>query len=113
MFDFAYQAKSSNTHQTHISITHNQVDPNWYPDTVATHHLTSYVNNLTFHADEYMGTCNDDDVGIPFHHIGTFKLLSSFKSFLSNQLLHTPTIEKILVIACKFTQDNNIFFLIS
>lgn len=78
--------------------------------TVATHRLTSDVNNLTFNADEYMGTFNDDDVGIPFHHIGTSKLLSSFKSFLSNQLLHTPTIEKILVIACKFTQDNNIFF---
>lgn len=111
-FDFAYQASSSNYHQAHISMAQNHVDPSWYPDTAATHHLMSNVNNLTRHTDEYTSTDQihvDNGAGLPIHHISAFKIPSS-KSLLLNQLLYVPLIEKILVSIRKFTQNNNIFF---
>jgi hypothetical protein len=50
------------------------VDPNWYPDSGATHHLTHDLANLNVRADEYSGSEQirvGNGTSLPIKHVGT------------------------------------------
>jgi hypothetical protein len=53
-FDQAYQSAGSNLTAYAASSSYSP-DINWYPDTGATHHITSDLNNLNLHSESYDG----------------------------------------------------------
>jgi len=89
-------------------------DPHWYPDSGATHHLTSDFNAFTTNSN-YNGT---EDVklgngsGTPIAHIGSATYITPYNNIVIhlNQLLHVPNMTKNLISVSKFAKDNNVFF---
>lgn len=74
-----YQPDQIEAFMTSNSIPQDQI---WYPDTLATHHLTSNVGNLTFAIDEYVGNnqiCIGNWVGLPICHTGSSHFFSFSK----------------------------------
>uniref|UniRef100_A0A2N9ESZ2 Reverse transcriptase Ty1/copia-type domain-containing protein n=1 Tax=Fagus sylvatica TaxID=28930 RepID=A0A2N9ESZ2_FAGSY len=55
-FDNTYQYDSSSQMQALLATPQQPTDPNWYPDSGATHHVTSDLANLNIHAEEYQGS---------------------------------------------------------
>jgi hypothetical protein len=88
-------------------------DDNWYPNTWATHHLTSDLQNLNLTSDAYTGS-NQIRVGngtsFSINHIGSTLLSSPRRSSILNQLLHVPSICKNLLYVRQFAHDNSIYF---
>uniref|UniRef100_A0A2N9FV57 Uncharacterized protein n=1 Tax=Fagus sylvatica TaxID=28930 RepID=A0A2N9FV57_FAGSY len=98
--------------QALLATPQSQCDPNWYPDTGATHHLTNDLANLNVRADDYNG--NDqirvgNGTALPIHHIGTTQLTAPSTSFILQNVLHVPTITNNLLSVQKFTSDTNTF----
>ncbi|CAM8973909.1 unnamed protein product [Rhodiola kirilowii] len=86
-------------------------DPNWYPDTGATHHMTSSsIPGSVPHSgphNVYMG--NGDS--LPISHTGNLPIsLGSSKFSLSN-VFRVPSLRKNLLSVARFTKDNLVFFL--
>jgi hypothetical protein len=87
-------------------------DPNWYPDSGATHHVTSDLANLNVHADEYQGSEQirvGNGTSLPIHHIGTTQFSTPTTTFRLNNVLHVPDISNNLLSVHKFTNDTNTF----
>jgi hypothetical protein len=85
----------------------------WYPDTGATHHLTSQLQNLNLAQQEYPGQDQiriGDGTCLNISHTGTAFLPLSRRKFILIQLLHAPSICKNLLSVRKFALDNSIFF---
>uniref|UniRef100_A0A2N9F539 Reverse transcriptase Ty1/copia-type domain-containing protein n=1 Tax=Fagus sylvatica TaxID=28930 RepID=A0A2N9F539_FAGSY len=55
-FDNTYQFDNSPQMQALLATPQQTQDSNWYPDSGATHHVTSDLANLNLHADEYHGS---------------------------------------------------------
>uniref|UniRef100_A0A2N9H904 Reverse transcriptase Ty1/copia-type domain-containing protein n=1 Tax=Fagus sylvatica TaxID=28930 RepID=A0A2N9H904_FAGSY len=55
-FDNTYQYANSPQMQALLATPQQNPDPNWYPDSGATHHITSDLANLNVRADEYQGS---------------------------------------------------------
>nr|KYP53212.1 Retrovirus-related Pol polyprotein from transposon TNT 1-94 [Cajanus cajan] len=100
--------------QAMIAGSQNMVyDDQWYPDSGATNHLTSDLNNLGSKTDYtgqdkiHMG--NGQAIGI--NHTGTsfFHTPMSSKIFTLKELLHVPHITKNLLSVSKFCKDNNVY----
>lgn len=75
--------------------------------------MTADITNLNISADEYSG--NDqiqvgNDTGLNISHIGTSKFHAHSHSFLLDQILVVPSIQKNLISVQKFAKDNNVFF---
>ena len=86
------------------------LDLNWYPDSSATHHLTTDLANLNVKADEYHGPNQiwiGNGLGLTIKHIGSTKLSTFTSSFLLHDVLHVPHITKNLISVHKFTNDTN------
>jgi len=89
-------------------------DPLWYPNSSATHHITSDFNAFTTKSN-YKG---NEDVklgngsGTPIAHIGFATYITPYNNIVIhlNQLLHVPNITKNLISVSKFVKDNNVFF---
>jgi hypothetical protein len=47
---------------------------------------------------------------LPIHHFGSSSLSSSNATFLLNNVLHVPQIQKNLLSISKFTANNNVYF---
>uniref|UniRef100_A0A2N9EUK2 Reverse transcriptase Ty1/copia-type domain-containing protein n=1 Tax=Fagus sylvatica TaxID=28930 RepID=A0A2N9EUK2_FAGSY len=111
-FDNNYTRDSRPNMQALLATPQSQCDPNWYPDTGATHHLTNDLANLNVRADDYNG--NDqirvgNGTALPIHHIGTTQLTAPSTSFILQNVLHVPTITNNLLSVQKFTSDTNTF----
>jgi hypothetical protein len=88
------------------------LDPNWYPDSGATHHLTPDLKNLNFRSTNYDGFDQvhmGNGKGLHIHNIGDTLLSSSTTSFLLHNMLHVPSITKNLLSVHKFTLDTNAY----
>lgn len=87
------------------------VDPAWYFDSGASHHVTPDLANLSINS-EYNG---DDQLvvgnGIPLNisHIGSKVLSASPKSVKLSNILVVPKLTKSLLSISKLTRDNNVF----
>lgn len=97
-----------------IAISYTTSDPNQYPDSGATNHIISYVNNLT-NRSNYPGNEQihiGDGSGLKILHAGSSSFLSQINSKILSlkQLLHVPRITKILLSVSKFASENNVFF---
>ncbi|PRQ57648.1 putative RNA-directed DNA polymerase [Rosa chinensis] len=90
---------------------HFAADPNWYPDTGATHHMTAMpLNNSQPYGgphNVYMG--NGDSM--PISHTGTLPLSLGSSKFSLSDVFRIPSIRKNLLSVSRFTKDNRVFFL--
>lgn len=88
---------------------------NWFPDSGASHHITSDQNNFSQQApytgmeQVHMG----NGQGLPISSIGSTHFVSPLHPHITlslNNLLHVPTITKNLMSISQFERDNNVFF---
>ena len=90
---------------------HFAADPNWYPDTGATHHMTAMpVQNPQLYSgphNVYMG--NGDSM--PVSHTGNLPLSLGSSHFTLYDVFRIPSIRKNLLSVARFTKDNLVFFL--
>jgi hypothetical protein len=98
-FNQAYQAPGPSLTAYHAMATPSHTrDLNWYPDTSASHHVTSDPNQLNFRSEEYDGL-DQIQVGngtrLAIKNIGTSIL--SPPNFILCNVLHVPKITKNLV----------------
>jgi len=90
------------------------MDPLWYPDSGATHHITNDSNLLTkkhpYTGNEVVKLGNG--AGMNICHIGStfFVVPQTHSRIYLRHLLHVPNIVKNLLSVSKFTKDNNVFF---
>jgi hypothetical protein len=112
-FENSNPQDSSPAMQAYHAASQNQSDSTWYPDSGATHHLTSELANLNVQANNYTGT---DEIkigngsGLSVKHIGTSQIHTPSLAFKLFDVLHVPNICKNLISVQKFTQDTNTFF---
>jgi hypothetical protein len=107
-FDQAFQTIGPNL-TAYTAAQPQTQDLNWYPDTGATHHVTSDLNNLNLHSEAYDGP-DEIQVGngtrLAIQHTGNSKLSPNF---YLRHVLHVPNITKNLLSVQKFTYDNNVY----
>lgn len=101
----------------HLKFTLTHPATAWYPDSGATHHVSSDLSNLTTSSEYFGGNTLHlgNYYGLPIAHIGDSfvhcALNSSLsKSFFLKNLLHVPTVSKNLLNVSHFAQDNQVFF---
>ncbi|KAJ0035570.1 hypothetical protein Pint_25899 [Pistacia integerrima] len=113
-FNQQFQSPSTPHPQANIAQSHTpKYDQNWYPDTSATNHITSNLNNLSLNTDIYTGPDQiqvANGQGLKILHTGSSLLYSTLKSFFLNKSLHAPEIKKNLLSVSQFTKDNNVYF---
>jgi hypothetical protein len=89
-------------------------EDNWYPDTGATHHVTSEHQHLILSSEDYTGQDKirvGDGSGLPITHIGSALLtLTRLRYNLTQILLLVPFICKNLLSVQQFSRDNDVFF---
>ena len=94
--------------QALLATPHQSQDPNWYPDSGATHHITHDLANLNVRANEYQGL-DQIRVGnskiLPIKHIMTSQISTPHSSFCLNNVLYVPDISNNLISIHKFTND--------
>ena len=90
---------------------HSSVDPNWYPDTGATHHMTALpvCNPRPYNGPHnvYMG--NGDSMSVS--HTGNLPMSLGSSTFSLQNVFRIPSIQKNLLSVARFTKDNLVFFL--
>lgn len=112
-FDQAYQFDPPRSLSAHYTSSPSLSDRSWYPDSAATNHLTSDLQNLNLSTEPYSGPKKihvGDCTPLPITHIGDSQLSSSSSKFLLRKLLHVYHITKNLVFVQQFCHDNSIFF---
>jgi hypothetical protein len=112
-FDNAYQSKVSSNMQAYLTSSYTSIDSNWYPDSGATHHLTSDLANLNVKVDNYTGADQikiGNGSGLSIKHVGTAHLSTPHFNFHLLDVLHVPNICKNLISVQKFARDTNTFF---
>jgi hypothetical protein len=85
-------------------------NPNWYPDSGATHHLTFDLSNLNISSEDYTGSNQvhmGNGIDLSIHHIDDTLLSSPNASFLLHNMLHVPSIMKNLLFVHRFTLETN------
>jgi hypothetical protein len=100
----ASESKDSNV-QAYFSTPSSTTDSAWYPDSSATHQLTSDFANLNFHVEDYNGPDKvhmSNGTGLSIDHIGDSLFSSPTASFLLHNVLHVPSITKNLLSIHKF-----------
>jgi hypothetical protein len=88
------------------------VDPAWYGDSEATHHITLEIDKLTtketYHGNEQVQTTNE--VGMHIHNISHVILpTSSSKTLDLKHILHVPQARHNLLSMSELSNDNNVF----
>jgi histone deacetylase 1/2 len=88
------------------------VDPAWYADSGATHHVTHELDKLTtkepYHGTEHVQTANG--AGMRIHNIGHAILPTpSSRSLALKHILHVPQARHNLLSMSKLSNDNNAF----
>nr|KYP60838.1 Retrovirus-related Pol polyprotein from transposon TNT 1-94 [Cajanus cajan] len=90
------------------------VDPLWYPDSGASHHITHDDSTLST-KNTYTGSDKvniGNGTGLNIHHVGhSYLHCPKFsKTVILNNLLHVPSITKKLLSVSQFARDNHVFF---
>ena len=96
-FNESYSRDSQGQPHAYYSTPSSSQDYNWYPDSGATHHLTSDLNNLNLKSDDYIGPDQikiGNGTGLPIHHIGHTRLFTPSCHFDLSNILHVPHISK-------------------
>jgi hypothetical protein len=88
------------------------VDPAWYADSDATHHITSELDKLTsrepYHGTDQVHIANG--TGMHIHNVGQAILSTpSSRSLALNNVLHVPKATRNLLSMSKLSHDNNVF----
>jgi hypothetical protein len=112
-FNHAYQREMSSPIQAYMATPSSSNDINWYPDTGATHLITSDLSNLNIHSEEYTGPDQvhvGNGQGLPITHLGSSSLSYPSSSFHLKNVFHVPQITKNLLSISKFTSDNGVYF---
>jgi hypothetical protein len=112
-FNEAYTREQPSQTQAYLSAPSSSTDHNWYPDSGATHHLTSDLANLNIKAKDYLGSDQiriGNGKGLSIKHIGATRLSAPISHFDLLDILHVPHITKNLISVKKFTKDTNTFF---
>ena len=89
--------------QAYFAAPQPVTDPSWYPNSSATHHITSDLANLNMRAEEYIGLGQikmGNGTGLDIKHIGQTKILTPTTYFPLHDVLHVPLIKRIY---CLFT----------
>ncbi|KAL4376722.1 hypothetical protein GQ457_02G030140 [Hibiscus cannabinus] len=84
----------------------------WFPDSGATHHVTTSANSLHNKAP-YAGKGKvhlGDGTSLDINHIGTSIINSDSRLLYLDQVLYVPQIKKNLLSVAKFAKDNVVFF---
>ena len=107
-------AFSSHAMAAMLATPETVADPNWYPDSGASNHVTSEPGNLVT-KQEYFGPDQvqvGNGKGLLIKHVGSASFCSPYSSRIMNlkNLLHVPEITKNLLSVSKFCVDNNVFF---
>ena len=95
-FDHSYHCDSTSP-AAYLTSQQSTSDPNWYPDTGSTNHLTNDLSNLNLRVDEYKGMDQikvGNGQGLDILHTGLAQIPSSSKKFSLPNLLHVPQIKK-------------------
>jgi len=74
----------------------------WYPDSGASHHITSDLANLNLKAEEYTGSDQlrvGNGTGLSIHHIGNAQLSTPTLPFTLYNVLHVPHITNICCLS--------------
>ncbi len=96
-FNHAYQRDNSAPIQAFVAASSSASDYNWYPDTGATHHITSDLSNLNLQSEEYTGPDQvhvGNGQGLPISNLGSSNLSYPLSSFQLHNVLHVPQIKK-------------------
>ncbi|KAF5447766.1 hypothetical protein F2P56_033290 [Juglans regia] len=113
-FDITYTDQPANRQMQAMVAANNQsAVHDWHPDTGATHHLTNEMTNLTLRNDDYDGTEQiqvGNGAGLRITKTGSSTLSTNSKSFLLQQILLVPEIQKNLLSVHQFCNDNNVYF---
>ena len=95
----------------HVSTSPSLISPTWFLESGASHHVTVYLNNLTFHAP-YDGP-NDivisDGNGLHITHSGLTSLSTTSHSFTSLNVLCVPTMKRNLIFISQFFKSNQTY----
>jgi histone deacetylase 1/2 len=97
---------------SHGSPGSSSVDPAWYADSGATHHITHELDNLTtrkpYHGTDQVHTANG--TGMRIHNVGQAVLSTpSSRSLALNNVLHVPKATRNFFSMSKLSHDNNVF----
>jgi hypothetical protein len=96
-FNEAYTREQPSQAHAYLSAPSSSIDQNWYPDSGATHHLTSDLANLNIKAEDYLGSDQiriGNGKGLSIKHIGTTRLSTPISHFDLHDILHVPHITK-------------------
>jgi hypothetical protein len=95
------------------SNSNNTWDSAWHADTGATHHFTNDANTLTLQKSDYAGADSvqvGNGQGLQISKTGTSKISTPSSTFVLNQVLLVPEIQKNLLSVHQFCVDNNVYF---
>jgi histone deacetylase 1/2 len=113
-FDLTYQHSSSPPNkQAFIAANNGGWENDWHAETGVTHHITHDMANLNLKSDDYTGTDQlqvGNGQGLHISKTGNSSLHTSSHSFVLNQVLLVPQIQKNLLSVQKFCTDNNVYF---
>ena len=114
LFNLTHQHSSSPPNkQAFIAANNGSRENDWHADTSATHHITPYMANLNLKSDDYTDTNQlqvGNNQGLYISKTGNSSLYTSSQSFVLNQVLLVPQIQKNLLSVQKFCTDNNVYF---
>ena len=110
--DDAYQGKHPPTKLAAMAIASNLClaqDQSWLADIVATDHVTTSLNHLSFPkpytTQDHLNVGNGQT--LPITHIGTTLIPSAFSNLQLNNVLRVPLIASNLASVQKLCHDNN------
>jgi hypothetical protein len=112
-FNSNYQRDSSAPMQALMASSHPMDDQTWYPDSGASHHITSDLANLNLKAVDYGGSDQlrvGNGTGLSIHHIGNTRISTPTSPFTLYDVLHVPQIKKNLLSVHQFTKATNTYF---
>ncbi|KAL3819930.1 hypothetical protein ACJIZ3_005835 [Penstemon smallii] len=116
-FDPFYQVSPKDTPKQAMVAMNNGNPTNWetewHADTSATHHLTNDVSNLNQQSHEYNGLDTvqvGNGKGLHISKTGSSKFKTNSSTFVLNQVLVVPEIQKNLISVQQFCIDNNVYF---
>lgn len=98
--------------KAYIAAPGSLTDSNWVPDSGATHHLTSDLNNLQLHSPydgpDHIRVGNGNTLNIS--NTGTSSFTVGNRQFLLKNLFHVPSISSNLLSVSQFCKDNAVYF---
>nr|KYP40820.1 Retrovirus-related Pol polyprotein from transposon TNT 1-94 [Cajanus cajan] len=109
-----YHHNNASGDATMLATPSTVVDPLWYPDSGASHHITHDDSTLST-KNTYTGSDKvniGNGTGLNIHHVGhSYLHCPKFsKVVILNNLLHVPSITKNLLSVSQFARDNHVFF---